>query len=585
MKFEIPERWKSTLKKTGLYGFAFHPIFSLELNTFMLEGVLPALFAITEAKGQAPSQSKEKITKPEDLLKALLQENPALAQFNTPEKQRLLAKWLRASVMKVGKKGVRKETQVEEKIQYLYPLTYLAYKSASFQGSIVRKIPEFIYSLLTESLAEEKSAYETIRDVLRQSFAEGLTQLPKEYGKNLPEVEYNKKKPLEAETLLSIYANQVFPSRIIPSSPKQKAKKENFPPLNAAQAQIFKKDIAKFLLAYRKKMNKRELMQYVAILIGFELYIYVINTMAGVAHLFEKGALPQAFFASHPKAFLPFYADLTGGQEPISYALAKAQTQSHLEMARNHIYNQIYLRTADLLLFQEDENDLTPELQQIRRQKADNLPSYLAQITRLVSNEEFKKLAQNEWKTFKKHNLAKNENQDDIQKEEMEKQLELLAQRFPHPFERIVEIISEKQESEQANAIEKWLKEAGGLLSGKGILRGNLRRDSWHYAPSHDLLWALIHLAAIRKKANSPSLSAEKIRLVDFLSFLKERYGILIAEPPENYQEKSQYLEAAARNLEALQTKLKQMGLFKNLSDDFQAQFIESPFFDKQNNK
>jgi hypothetical protein len=92
---------------------------------------------------------------------------------------------------------------------------------------------------------------------------------------------------------------------------------------------------------------------------------------------------------------------------------------------------------------------------------------------------------------------------------------------------------------------------------------------------SNDLLWTLVHLAAVRpqKMGKLETNKPERLRLVDFLQFLEERYGILIHRVPQG-MESIEANRAARENLSALQKRLRQMGLFENLSDDFEAQYI-----------
>ena len=61
--------------------------------------------------------------------------------------------------------------------------------------------------------------------------------------------------------------------------------------------------------------------------------------------------------------------------------------------------------------------------------------------------------------------------------------------------------------------------------------------------------------------------------LNNFLDFLENHYGILIHKVPDGMAS-IEANRAARDNLAALQKRLRQMGLFENLSDDFEAQYI-----------
>src|SRR6266566_939872 len=67
------------------------------------------------------------------------------------------------------------------------------------------------------------------------------------------------------------------------------------------------------------------------------------------------------------------------------------------------------------------------------------------------------------------------------------------------------------------------------------------------------------------------------IRLQEFLAFLEEHYGIVIDRPPDMFKG-AEYAAAARDNLRAMLDRLRQMGIFRDLSDDFTAQRLHAPY-------
>lgn len=106
-------------------------------------------------------------------------------------------------------------------------------------------------------------------------------------------------------------------------------------------------------------------------------------------------------------------------------------------------------------------------------------------------------------------------------------------------------------------------------------------RASWKYAPTNELLSALVQLAAThirptyRQKNNDKGIYT--ILLQDFLDFLETRFGILIDRPPDQF-EGVEYAAAARENLRAMLRRLRQMGIFRDLSDDFTIQRLRPPY-------
>ena len=135
--------------------------------------------------------------------------------------------------------------------------------------------------------------------------------------------------------------------------------------------------------------------------------------------------------------------------------------------------------------------------------------------------------------------------------------------------------MSSSQEAQTIGNYIKWFRAVGGLTKPYGLLEGNLRgRQSWRYAPSNDLLAVLVQLAAVRTtQASDP----QPIRLRDFLAFLADRFGILVDRPPEPFVG-AEYTAAARDNLRAMLRRLRQMGIFSDLSDDFTVQSLTPPY-------
>ena len=64
--------------------------------------------------------------------------------------------------------------------------------------------------------------------------------------------------------------------------------------------------------------------------------------------------------------------------------------------------------------------------------------------------------------------------------------------------------------------------------------------------------------------------------MADLLRWLEQRFGVLVERPPKRLDNTS--ARAAAKgNLEAFRSRLRQMGFYEALSDDFNAQYVTNP--------
>jgi len=134
-----------------LKGTVFQKLFPVEMNNFSVEMLLPALFFLIESRGKQRQQN----TDPEIIDKYLsdFQNHKRLEGFSDEDGKRLLEKWVKTSLMVIGKKG---RQRVENQILHLQPLTYLTFK-AGFPSTLsrLRNVHYFIYRLMIDALKED----------------------------------------------------------------------------------------------------------------------------------------------------------------------------------------------------------------------------------------------------------------------------------------------------------------------------------------------------------------------------------------------------------------------------------------------
>ncbi len=146
--------------------------------------------------------------------------------------------------------------------------------------------------------------------------------------------------------------------------------------------------------------------------------------------------------------------------------------------------------------------------------------------------------------------------------------------KWQRDFERVVNLLVEGQRDNALTNLIKWYYGVGGMKKPHGVLRGSsTSRQSWRYAPSSDLLAVLVQVAAARLSQQG----IRSIRLQEFFAFLEAHYGILIDRPPDIFKG-AEYAAAARDNLRAMLDRLRQMGIFRDLSDDFTAQRLHAPY-------
>jgi hypothetical protein len=145
------------------------------------------------------------------------------------------------------------------------------------------------------------------------------------------------------------------------------------------------------------------------------------------------------------------------------------------------------------------------------------------------------------------------------------------VQANPDSVTACADLLAQAQSGTRVESLLKWFGSVGGLNRSYGFIRGVTRlRSGWRYQMSDDLLAALVQLSIVQEGDE-----AGRIRLSDFMGFLESRFGVLVDRLPDGVDDASARA-GAARNMDAFKRRLRQMGFFADLSDDFNAQYLEA---------
>jgi hypothetical protein len=96
--------------------------------------------------------------------------------------------------------------------------------------------------------------------------------------------------------------------------------------------------------------------------------------------------------------------------------------------------------------------------------------------------------------------------------------------------------------------------------------------ETWAYGPGYDLVNALLGVVLTDERGRA----RREMMLRDVLNQFKSRFGLLIDQPPPEFDTVAARA-AASDNLDAFKRRLKLLGVFDGLSDDFSAQVVLNP--------
>jgi hypothetical protein len=539
-------------------GVIFSRVSVIEMNSFDIDTFLPSLFFTILAEGKG----KARITNDAQNIACYVDQlanHPDVQGFNTPEGRRILERLVRTSLIITGSSG--RSGKKGEQIVSLVPYTILTHKTGLPASRNHRRVDVFLYQILRDNLGDK-----SLKDFMKLVFGKGV-----EIG-HPPELggKYDGQTELDILTRLSIAFIDGF-DNTRPRLDRERKIPNAFPALTNE----FARDLLRYLFEFHDKMPTQAFTYNLLAIINFELFTYTLHIVHAINTLVHNPAvLPAAMEDTIQPSTLQVYLDFTDGATPRSLEMSKACVRRDVEAYQQFLSSNLLLRQLDIY---------ANKLQKNARRKAD-IEKVLPPDTTGASYLQRLLLLQDDPKVSTHIEAAAQLDEERIQRENMENEEDENTEALRwienvagtgEDLERVINLLAEGQRKDATAHFIQWFYGAGGIKKPHGILRGTTsHRQTWRYAPDNDLLAALVQVAAA-------SLSKQKdlrpVKLQEFLEFLEFRYGILIDKPPAPFQG-AEYAAAARDNLRAMLQRLRQMGIFRDLSDDFTVQRLHPPY-------
>ena len=558
-----------------LRGLLFPLVLPIELNDFDIDLFLPTLFFKVLASGRGRARRVNDPTAISTYVDKLAK-HPALVGFDDTEGRRVLERLVYTALIVTGRVGRGRHS---EQILSTVPYTLLAHKPGfPTEGSRQRSADTFLYQALLDKIGVGKYGEDDLlRNHFKRIFGRGVTigTVPILGG------QYDGVTELDTLARLSIAfldgmeatAAGAIRSKAVPSACPMLANE-------------FAEDILKFLFAYYDKMPSQAFTYNLLALINFELFSYTLKLVnAANALVANSESLPPAMETGSQASPPQLYLDFTGIRSSLSFDMASACVRRDMEAYQQ--FNLSNLRLRQLHSYVE-------QLGRDRRRKADldsrlgpddSGPRYLQGLLLLQSDLTYGPALAASARADEMRIRLENSPEDGEDDDDGLSWLDSVASSADTDIGRVVALLAEGQNKKTQSFIQ-WYRGTGGLTKPHGVLAGTVsNRQSWRYAPSNDLLAVLVQLAAVRLAAHHSGSEAqsqlEPLRLQEFLSFLEHRFGILVDRPPDLFQG-ADYAAAARDNLRAMQKRLRQMGIFRDMSDDFTVQRLHPPYLNTE---
>lgn len=558
MKIKLPK---------DLVGTVFPKTFSVELNDIDIDIFLPSFYFKVLGEGK---HRFKRTNDGQDIARYLtsLAQHSSLEGATTPEGRRVLERLVRTSLIKTGTVGRAKKG---EQILAISPYSILAAKPGfPTESRRQRGADTFIYFALKRKINDRSM----LRDVLRTFFGRGvkLAELPSIGGG------YDGITELDILSQLTIAFLDGFEETRVGLRGDT-----DMPPACPRQEQALAEDLVSYLFAYSERMPVQALTAYLKPLINLELFSYSLRLVHAVNALVrDPSQLPAAMGNESEAAPPELYLDFTGRVGSLSHQMAADAVRRDIEAYQQFFGSNLQLRHLDR--YAEKLKGSTRHKARTSQllPSASYGPEYLLAILQLhadpILGPQIESYAYDDYEKIIKVNLGEDaEAQDD---EELQ-QLEGMTAAATSDLEKLIILLDAGQRGKMLGKYLQWFSSVGGINRTDGVLRGVQRnRRSWRYAPGNDLLAVLVQLAAVRlapPNATGDAKVMAELSLRDFLGFLERRFGIIIDRPPQG-RTGAEYHAAARENLRAMLARLRQMGIFTDLSDDFTAQRLQPPY-------
>lgn len=513
-------------------------VINVELNDTDIDRMMTKILERAVKRGRVSGSRVD--TKDYDGYLAKLQRSPHLVGVDGDRGLEVLDGWIRSSVLVQETAGLRRDTV---QMGYLRPLTIAAYRSGLPRSqSRNRRADALAYKAMARMIKARGDENESavIQALFLDTFGRGVELGP--FPSTNPMYDGSE---VDIDTLLALRFIEQFEGNEANSRDQQPLD----PPVPLAIDPIGQ-DLIDFLTFYGPRLPVAEAYTHLSALLSLRLLQLPLVTAHAVRSLLSTGAeLPSGV---NPCAQYFDFVRLRGHP---SDELSRMSVQRDLEVMRTFFGDRLLLRSL-----QEAATVLPtkPEL-------GETAASRLAALAALKDDGMMQMALQMQISTIEAA-MADDEGRGFI--------AEVRASEGLTAADQLTAILVEGLRKRGLENQVKWFHSAGGIKKTYGVLKGELRsRGTWRYSLSDEGLVALLCMVFVD---GGGQRTTTRLPIREVLVRLERRFGILIASPPADLDSADARAGAAA-NLSAFTQRLKLLGCFEGLSDDFSAQFVTRP--------
>ncbi|MEZ0447371.1 hypothetical protein [Cellulomonas sp. ICMP 17802] len=528
MTFSLPKEFSTLVTPTVL---------PVELNDTDVDRMITRVLEMAVKQGRTAS-SRVNANEYDRYLDAL-RDSGNLVGFDGEHGRDLLDGWVRASIVKEERAGLRRDTV---QMGYLRPLTIATYRSGLPKtSSRNRKADVVAYQSMIRAVARRGSNNPPaeVRKLFVDTFGTGV-----ELGEApWAGPRYDGETEIDIDTLLALRFLEGFEG----SENLSRERSDVEIPIPQAVDPLGE-DLIAFLRAYGPSMPVAEAYGHVSAIIALRLFQLPLVSAVVARRLLSGDA------SSDQPVRPEMYCDFTRRRGGASDETSKLCVMRDLEVLRAFFADRLLLRALSEVHPFTGVTPVGETAEELMRWCANSRDDQRTQMA----------LGMRLQQIF--HALDEDSDGRAFINE-------ILGSEGLSPEDRFVAVLVEGLRKRGLENQIKWFHTTGGITKNYGVLSGTLRvRSTWRYAPSDEVLTTLLCMCFV----DSEFRVARSLPIRVVLERLESRFGLIIDRPPAGL-DSGEARAGAADNLEAFTRRLKLLGCFEGLSDDFSAQYVTRP--------
>ncbi|OJV96059.1 MAG: hypothetical protein BGO39_03550 [Chloroflexi bacterium 54-19] len=517
-------------------------IFHIDPKSINLDRALLNLFILMKYDGYRPISRKRPSLTVENLFERFTTLSSLVNGFE--ENQGIASKWLESDLVDMVNRGI----PGKESVVALRPLHLDSYKLRNPIKIRDYNTSDQIYSMLLYGNKE-------VLDSLKEFLGKGLTNIDQ------TDSNYDDNNIRELDLITLTIIRLVEGSDLIDQKGRTNQSEIRFP-LLLDQAQLMCDDL-KRLLVYKDLMPRHILIEYIKVMMGIHLALYLFRLANELPTWVRNKNAPEPTPYDKTSYFSPLELIMDMGSNPNS----KMAQISAANTARHYDSMNDFIRAVFAV------NVLVPFAKTMgvfSQSTLKNGEPSIQQLIGLLANQPF---------TFEGYFLSKvnglfaDEPFDHVEKPEIVaiKNMEISF------YDKYVELITSARSKFHKKYLSELLEATTQKNSEEGMVvqpQGSRKPRRFHIGSK--LLEILVQIAVLEETGEG-NYRTKVIRINEFIEWLRQRYGFVINGMDSSYNQQAEITDSEAfrQNIQALKDRLREIGFYTDLSDAYNSQTIK----------